>query len=180
MTRTINVLSIWLGNLAAYVGGELVGEWIDMTQDLESIMAQFNAITNENTDEYFIADYDSDFPGVRVGEYQNIKSIKEMADRLEALADKFGDDLTDAVKAASEHTSSSGEMLDYLENHEFYFYDDCDNMTDVAQQVAEIGGYLDELPDFAVRYFDFEAFGRDLDIEGHFYYVGGSRYVEIV
>lgn len=179
MTKTINVLSIWIGNLANYAGGELVGEWIDMTKDLDYIMAVFNEITNGGEDEYFIADYDSEFPGIRIGEYENIKSVKATADRLAELSEKFGDDLQDAIEAASIMTSSTGEMLDYLENHDFYFFDDCDNMAEVAQQVVEIGGYLDDMPEFAQRYFDYEAFGRDLDIEGHFFYVGHSRYVEI-
>ena len=40
-------------------------------------------------------------------------------------------------------------------------------------------GQIDELPDWAQSYFDYEAYGRDLEIEGQFYKAAGSIYVEI-
>jgi len=52
-------------------------------------------------------------------------------------------------------------------------------MSDVAEQVVEQCGYLDEMPEHLRNYFDYEAYGRDLEIEGNFVYLGEGAYIEI-
>ena len=52
-------------------------------------------------------------------------------------------------------------------------------MADVAYQVLIESGQIDELPEWAQSYFDYEVYGRDLEIEGQFYKAAGSIYVEI-
>ena len=69
------------------------------------------------------------------------------------------------------------EALESLDDCRVYY--DCYNMSDVAYEVASECGYLDEMPEHLRNYFDFEAFGRDLDIESTFFYAGGGVYVEL-
>ena len=50
-------------------------------------------------------------------------------------------------------------------------------MADVAETYADETGLLDEIPKHLRYYFDFAAFGRDMEIEGTFIYIDGN-YVE--
>ena len=52
-------------------------------------------------------------------------------------------------------------------------------MTDIAYQVVEECGYLNNVPDNVARYFDYESFGRDLGIEGTYIFLDDSEVIEI-
>ena len=51
-------------------------------------------------------------------------------------------------------------------------------MAEVAEMYADETGLLSSIPDDLRMYFDFEAFGRDMDINGHFIETD-SGYIEI-
>ena len=57
-------------------------------------------------------------------------------------------------------------------------FEGCNSMEDVAYQYADETGLLNSIPDDLRCYFDFEAFGRDMDINGHFIETD-SGYIEI-
>lgn len=59
-------------------------------------------------------------------------------------------------------------------------YEDCQTMADVAYEIVEEQGLLESMPESLRSYFDYEAYGRDLEIEGSFYYMGLGVYVEIM
>ncbi len=46
-------------------------------------------------------------------------------------------------------------------------------------EIVEESGILNNVPDEIARYFDYEAYGRDLDIEGKFYNIDGDM-VQII
>ena len=58
-------------------------------------------------------------------------------------------------------------------------YYDCNNMTDVAEQYAEETGLLNSIPENLRYYFDFEAYGRDMGIEGYFVFTNKGNCVQI-
>ena len=84
---------------------------------------------------------------------------------IEDLRDIVTDDIYEAIEIVKE--------CDYM------FYDNCNDMTDVAHEYIEQTGMLDNVPEFAQRYFDYEQFGRDMDIEGHFYECGNG-FIEVL
>ena len=47
-------------------------------------------------------------------------------------------------------------------------YPNCENMLDVAYYLIDECGSLGEIPDRLKNYIDYEAYARDLDIEGYF------------
>ena len=47
-------------------------------------------------------------------------------------------------------------------------YPDCNDMTDVAYYFIDECQILGEIPDKIRSYIDYEAYGRDLDLEGRF------------
>lgn len=71
------------------------------------------------------------------------------------------------------------DAISVIDNQQYNVYYDCFNMSDVAEQVVEQCGYLDEMPEHLRNYFDYEAYGRDLEIEGNFVYLGEGAYIKI-
>lgn len=48
------------------------------------------------------------------------------------------------------------------------YYPDCDNMDDVARYYFEETGSFGEVPRNLQNYIDYQALGRDMEIEGNF------------
>lgn len=73
------------------------------------------------------------------------------------------------------------ERIGISEEYEEYFITDydCDDMADVAYQVVEECGYLDNVPDDVARYFDYESFGRELELEGNYIFLDGSEVAKL-
>lgn len=70
------------------------------------------------------------------------------------------------------------EALEKIKDRDYMVYYNCDSMEDVAYQVVEESGLLDGVPEKVARYFNYEAYGRDLEIEGTFYQINNA-YIEI-
>ena len=74
------------------------------------------------------------------------------------------------------------DLCDEIRNYahcEELFIPDSEGVMQVNEVVEECG-YLANIPENVARYFDYEAFGRDLDIEGTFIYAGGGVMIEII
>lgn len=66
------------------------------------------------------------------------------------------------------------EGLEEVRQGNYTIYYDCDDMSDVAYQVVNESGLLDGVPETIKGYFDYEAYGRDIDIEGTFIQVDNN------
>lgn len=165
------MLRIYLTNLGKYNEGELLGEWVELPVSEEELDAVKERIgINEQYEEWSITDYETDIEGVEVGEYSNIEELNELAEQLEDF-DEYG---KKAIQAMLLDGYEFSEAIEKANNVEYNYYPDCNNMTDVAYYVVENGCLLSDVPDYIARYFDYEAFGRDLGIEGKFYYIDGD------
>lgn len=165
-------MKIFLTNLGKYNEGELVGEWVELPVSQEELQKVFERIgINE---EYFITDYECDL--YEVGEYENLDTLNEIAERIEELDEEE----SKVVKALmSELGCTLDETIGKVNSGDYRIYYDCDDMADVAYQVVEECGYLDNVPDDVARYFDYESFGRDLSIERTYIFLDGSEVIEI-
>lgn len=176
------MLRIFLTNLGKYNEGQLIGEWVELpctNDELEAVKERIG-ISDEPDEngncyeEWFITDYESDIQGVKVGEYDDLDELNELAEEL----DNLHIDQQQAIKAFLEDGSTFDEALEGVQNGNYRIYSDCDDMTDVAMEIVEECNYLNGVPENVARYFDYEAFGRDLDLEGKYYYIDGDM-VEI-
>lgn len=172
------MLRIFLTNLGKYNEGELIGEWVELPctdDELEAAKARIG-ISDEPDEngnyyeEWFITDYESDIQGMTVGEYDDLDELNEFAEEL----DNLDIDQQQAIKAFLEDGSTFDEALEGVQSGNYRIYSDCDDMTDVAMEVVEECGYLNDVPETVARYFDYESFGRDLDLEDKFYYIDGD------
>lgn len=168
-------MKIYLTNLGKYNEGELIGEWVELPVSQEELQKVFECIgINEEYEEYFITDYECDF--YEVGEYENLDTLNEIAERIEELDEEE----SKVVKALmSELGYTLDEAIDKVNSGDYSIYSDCNDMTDVAYAVVEECDYLRNVPGTVARYFDYEAFGRDLGIEGTFIFTDDNEAIEV-
>ena len=170
------MMRIYLTNLGKYNEGELVGEWVDLPIEKEDLQEAFKriGIDGKQYEEYFITDYECDF--YKIGEYESITTLNEIAEKIDNLDEKQ----EQVVKVLmSECGYDLDDAIEKAESGDYRIYSNCDNMTDVAYIVVEECEYLDNTPEFLTRYFDYEAYGRDLGIEGSFHFLDNGNCIEI-
>lgn len=187
-------IKIYVANLGKYNEGSLVGKWLDLPADQEEISQMFVDIGlgrydedgeyvhgvverdergyESHYEEWAIHDYEAPF---QISEYDSIEKVSELAERLETLNEKD----EEVIEAIIGNFCSIGEGLDILESGEYTIYSNCNDMSDVAYALVEETGMLSEVPENLQGYFDYEAFGRDLAIEGTYLRVGYDTFVEL-
>lgn len=177
MTKVKTILSVWIGNLGDYNAGILRGQWFDLDDyDLDELTAAVEELANDGQNDYFIADSMSDY-GVEVSEYENLESLYAKYMTVQDIIEQYGDNAADIIAA---YTNTISDDLEHIYSYEFYIYSNCYTMADVAFEYLDQTGELDEMPEHLRNYFDYESYGRDMEIEGTFYYTGGGVYIEIV
>lgn len=157
------MLKINVTNLKKYNEGALVGEWVSLPHEgLEEVLEK---ISNSGKDELFISDYETDINGLKVAEYEDILQLNEIAEEIEEMRE---DELIALQAYLEQYANDMEQALDEVRQGNYTIYYDCDDMSDVAYQVVNESGLLDGAPEELKVYFDYEAYGRDLSINGTF------------
>jgi len=144
---------VYVACLAAYNNGKLYGAWIDANQDADDIwtdvQAMLAASPESDAEEWAIHDCDG-FYGLRLGESASFETVAELAGLLTehgaayaAYASNIGADYADADGFKEAYAGEWRSEREYAEE----LFDSID--------LAEPGS-------LAERYFDYEAFTRDL------------------
>ena len=166
-------ITIYLTNLGKYNEGELVGQWVDLPATAEDLAAALRNIGIDGRQyEYFITDYETDAP-ITIGEYDRLEDLNEMAAELAALDDYTAEIVTALIGDGYSLADALAAADDCL------YYDGCSDMTEVAERYADETGLLDSIPENLRYYFDFEAFSRDMELEGHWIPTDGG-YIEVL
>jgi len=159
-------IKIYVANLAKYVEGSLVGAWIDLPcDDLEE---QIQKILGTD-EEWAIHDYEAPF---HIDEYDNVYKLNESVEELEGM------DEDDTIIELILSEFSLEEGMDKLRSGDYMVYSNCNDMGDVAREILEQQEVFNNCNDIFERYFDFDAYGRDLDLEGH-YIEGDGIIIEV-
>lgn len=166
---------IFLTNLGKYNEGDLVGTWVELPveDDFRAALAEIGI--NDQYEEWFISDYETNIQGLKIGEYDNIFELNEQMLELDSL-DEYQLIGMSAWLESGEDLKTAIESCDDVS-----IYPDCSNTTDLAYEyVDQLGGPETLDQDTLERYFDYEAFGRDLDIEGTFVFMEDGNCVELL
>lgn len=150
---------IYLSNLGKYNEGELMGKWVNLPcNDIEEELAEIGVIPNTQYGEYSITAYENDWD-YAVEEYEDLWELNELAERL-ADIDSNGDG--DWLAAYMEAEGCELEYaLDHYADSIFYQGEDLESVAyDLVHECYD-------LPEIALRYFDYEAFIRDLRYDGY-------------
>lgn len=154
---------IYVACLSSYNAGILHGAWIDADQDAEAIHAEIRAMLAKSTEapaeEWAIHDYEG-FHGVKLGEYESIEDVAALGDFLREHEDAGAAYVNNEDVRA--FLSRTHPCRDFEEAYRGRF----DDMAHYAEEMLEQTGGLDEVPDNLRSYFDFEAFGRDMELGG--------------
>lgn len=169
-----DILKVYVANLGKYNEGELVGDWISLpveNEELEKFLSEKVGIEldpeaafekgmrGENVcEEWAIHDYESPFFD-SIDEYANIYLLNE---RAEQIADLNAYELK-SLEAAVEVFGNEALEFDI---DDIVLLEDVNSHYDLGYYWAVDSGCY-ELDDRSVlsRYFDYEAFGRDIDFE---------------
>lgn len=152
-------MQVYIANLGKYNEGELVGAWFTPPIDIEDVKERIGL--NGEYEEYAIHDYELPF---EIDEYTPISEINRLCAMVQELE---GSPIYHELSEIQSYWFDSLEEL--LEHQEdIISYTDCDSMEDVARYYVEETGMLGEVSGNLQNYIDYQALGRDLDIEGSF------------
>lgn len=156
---TEKIINGFITNLGKYNEGYLIGEWVGFPIDddeLEKVLERIGI--NKEYEEYFLTDWSVDLPYCEFDEYENVAYVNELAEELEAL-DSWDLEKLEAILEVECLTLE--KALSSLDSYEYY------GGVTLEEYAEEIVCDCYNLPDFALRYFDFGAFARDLSYDGY-------------
>ena len=183
------MIKLYLANLGKYNEGILKGEWVELPlseTELEEVMVNIGVAhydeegnfvpyvieTDENGyeyvyEEYAIHDYETDL-NISISEYSSLNDLNTVAeivedfelDQVNALLDGGVIDMKDLIE---------GDLEEIMQNYSFI------ELEPTMNEEQEVGyAYVDEVcggleclsKEILERYFDYEAFGRDILLSG--------------
>lgn len=162
------MINAYVTNLGRYNEGCLDGEWLKLpatSEQVQSLLKRIH-IDGKHYEEIFITDYDIDINGLYdlLGEYESIAELSYLASLLDDLQD-YELDVFTAALALGEHTSSVKDLINLAQNLDcFDFYTDIADEDDLGRYYAEELDCL-AIPEHLRNYIDYEAYGRDIDLE---------------
>ena len=158
-------ISIFLTNLHKYNCGILCGEWLKLPIPQEELEAVIGRIGSEG-DEFFITDYEVLFGNLHISEYASIQELNELAEKIDGLADYDYEKLGAVLECESCMTIAEIlEIIDELDSFDLLAEVDTDEA--LGEYYADVGCIFYGIPDSISRYFDFEAYGRDIRLESN-------------
>lgn len=158
---------IYVACLASYNAGKLYGNWIDTNQSPEEIQAEIVAMLaaspEHGAEEWAVHDYEG-FGEISLSEWPDISRVSKIASLIEDHGDAFS--LWYNTQDAEQFETDELEET-FLEQRQGAH----DSKEAFADHLLESTGELQEMPELARRYFDFEAFARDLELSGDYSFV---------
>ena len=101
--------------------------------------------------------------------------LNTIAEEIDNLSD---DELIAFQAYLEQYANNMEQALEELRQGNYRIYYNCDNMEDVACQVVNDCRLLDGAPEELKVYFDYEAYGRDMEINGTFIQID-NNFVEL-
>lgn len=160
-------IQIYIACLTAYNNGFLHGEWVDVSQGIDHVRERIKFILldspmNEEGDpceEWAIHDFEG-FGNYKVNEYHDLEELCQVAEFLKECEEK--DFPSDVASWLIDDFGINGA----IEKMEDDFIGEFDSATDFAYHYVDETGLLSDACKTISMYFDYEAFGRDLDMNG--------------
>jgi antirestriction protein len=143
------------------------GEWITLPMDsdeLEEVLENIADRMNDHDPEWAI--HDSEWEAVElfeVSECDNIHKLNELLEDVENLEEYELQEIAAAIEAFGYEFS---EAVSRQSRGCFQFYPGW-TMEEVAEDLLESCYPTKDVPEFFFRYFDYEAFARDLSFDGY-------------
>lgn len=170
-------MEIFITDLAAYNAGYLIGECVTLPMNEEDLKAKIVEILSTGAEvckdgeheELFITDYECDF--LEIGEYDEPFLLNTMAEKVEGLSDC-------EVKAIKFLLKNSlvQDFYEVMERYEDVIIHEDATMEDLAYEFVNECYNLDSLPSIISNNIDYEAIGREMEMDGRYYEANGDIY----
>ena len=160
MNTTTATIRIFLNTWRNYnTNGADGGFWIDLPCDIDEALEKLANSTGEEVDEMevFVNDFETEIDGLEISENSNVFELNELAETIDEMDD---DEIEKLLAIIEVVTSDINKAIEYMDSYEYISGITLSEYA--AEAVSEMG-----LPEFAERYFDYEAFERDLTLEGY-------------
>lgn len=160
------MLNIYINTWGNYNNnGADFGEWITLPMDEDELEEKLDEVAEamgDNDPEWFVNDYEWTI-GVTPFEVNEMDNYFKLNERLEEL-DTLDIGEQEALMAVLDAiTGDFEEALDIVSRGRYSFYPGYD-LDELAHESVD---ECYNLPDIALRYFDYEAFARDLGFDGY-------------
>ncbi len=158
---------IYVACLASSNAGKLFGKWIDANQSADEIRAEISAMLRESSEpgaeEWAVHDHEG-FGEISLSEWPDISRIAVIARLIEEHGDAFSlwYEAQDAQNVEVEELEEK-----FLEQWRGAH----DSKEAFADYLLDTTGQLSEIPEWARGYFNFEAYARDLEMDGDYSFV---------
>ena len=164
------MIKLYIANLGKYNEGELVGTWITLPVDMDDFTENFlPSIQIDNIQyEYAIHDYETDIEGLKIGEYDSIEDLNDMAEAYDNLTE----DEQKTVSAIIEwgYYNGSNAIQEAIENVDsFRLNENVNSDKELGDYIIE-NGLMGDIPENLIFYIDEELVGRDWMMNGECYY----------
>ena len=163
------MLNVFLNTWGNYnENGADGGEWVTLPMDpdeLTGTMVRIAEAMGDTDPEWAIHDYEwtTDLDLFEVSEYANVVQLNERLQELETLEEWELEGVAAAIEA---YGYTFLEAVERQQKGCFILYRGMD-LAEVAEELLLTCYPVKDLPDIFTRYFDFEAFGRDLSFDGY-------------
>ena len=162
------MLNIFVNTWGNYnVNGADGGQWITLpmeADELQEVLENIAALMKDEDPEWFINDYEWTID-TELGDVHEMDGITEWNERCQEVDDLEEWEAEEIAAAIEAYGYTFAEALDRQQRGCFIFYPGQD-LEEVAEHIAD-ECYLYDAPEFLARYFDYEAFARDLSFDGY-------------
>ncbi len=160
------MLNIFVNTWGNYnTNGADGGQWITLPmepEELEEVLENIAALMEDADPEWFINDYEWTIE-TELGDVNEMDNIQEWNERCQE-ADNLEEWEAEEIAAAIEaYGYTFAEAMERQQRGCFIFYAG----QDLEEVAEELINECYNLPEFALRYFDYEAFARDLSYDGY-------------
>jgi antirestriction protein len=174
------MLEAFVTNLGRYNEGHLDGEFLKLPATTEEVQALLRRIHVDGVryEETFITDYETDITGLYdcLGEYESIDELNYLASLLDDMEEWEAEKFAAAVELG-EHTGSVKDLINLAQNLDcFEFYTDIEGEEDLGRYYITEMCTL-EVPEHLEQYIDYEAYGRDMNLDENGLFVNGGYIV---
>lgn len=153
---------VWIGCLACYNSGSLVGEWFD-AEDASSVEPKeihAGTVEVESHEELWCFDVEN----IPLSREMSLQEATSWGEILTAVPQDNRDALDAWVKSGEYIAEGKGD-LPAVADFEERFAGEWDSFSDFAHELADEIGLLSEVPVVLESYFNWEAWTRDLNFD---------------
>lgn len=163
------MLNIFVNTWGNYnTNGADGGQWITLPMDkdeLTEVLDNIAALMEDDDPEWAIHDYEwtTEIELDEISEHDNIFKLNELCNELDNLDEWEAEEVAAAVEAWE---YSFAEALERQQRGCFIFYPGR-TLEEVAEELVNECYFAKDTPEILTRYFDYEAFARDLRFDGY-------------